>query len=94
MIYKPGLKGELAAYLVKVDGVDPSIDCLNWWKEYASSLAAWATAAKKVLVAQPSSAALERAFSILNSTFKHNEDNSLQDYVETTGMLKYNKRSD
>ena len=54
-------------------------------------LPTWATAAKKVLVTQPSSAAAERAFSLLNSTFADNQDNSLKDYIETTIMLRYNK---
>ena len=40
---------------------------------------------------QPSSAATERAFSILNSSFKDQQDHSLQDYVETSLMLQYNK---
>ena len=54
-----GLKGELATYLVSAEGVDPTIDCLELWKQHATLLPAWAAAAKKVLVAQPSSAAAE-----------------------------------
>ena len=88
------LKGELPAYLAKADGVDPTFNCLEWWKQNTTSLPAWATAAKKVLVTQPSSAAAERAFSLLNSTFGDNQDNSLKDYIETSVMLRYNKRSD
>ena len=48
----PGLKGELASYLAIAGGVDPTVDCLDWWKQHATSLPAWATAAKKVLIAQ------------------------------------------
>ena len=44
----PGLKGELAVYLAKADGVDPSLDCLDWWKQHAILLSAWATTARKV----------------------------------------------
>ena len=71
----PGLKGELATYLAAADGVDTTVDCLEWWKQHATLLPAWAAAAKKVLVAQPPSAAAERAFSILNSTFGDKQDN-------------------
>ena len=55
-------------------------------------LPAWAAAAKKVLVVQPSSAAAERAFSLLNSTFGDKQDNSLKDYIETSIMIRYNKK--
>ena len=81
--------GELAM----ASSEDSTVPGSSSWKQHASSLPAWATAAKKVLVAQPSSAAAERAFSILNSTFKDNQDNSLKDYIETSVMLRYNKRS-
>ena len=54
-----GLKGELATYLASAEGVDPTVDCLEWLKQHATLLHAWAFAAKKVLVAQPSSAAAE-----------------------------------
>ena len=52
-----GLKGELATYLANAEGVDPSVDCLDWWRQNAVILPAWAAAARKVLVVQPSSAA-------------------------------------
>jgi len=55
-------------------------------------LPAWAAAAKKVLVAQPSSAAAERVFSLLNSTYGDKQDNSLKDYIETSVMLRYNNK--
>jgi len=77
----PSLKGELASYLAIADGVDPTVDCRDRWKRHTAYLPAWATAAKKVLVAQPSSAAAEREFSLLNSTFGDKQDNSLKDYI-------------
>ena len=86
-----GLRGELATYLAKADEVDPTVDCLEWWKQHATLLPAWAAAAKKVLVAQPSSAAAEQAFSLLN-TFGNKQDNSLKDYIETSVMLRFNKK--
>ena len=42
-------------------------------------------------VIQPSSAAAERAFSILNNTFTDRQDNTLQDYLESSVMLQYNR---
>lgn len=63
-----------------MNGVDSSIDCVKWWKDCENTLPTWATAARKVLVAQPSSAAAERVFSLLNSSFVSQQGSSLKDY--------------
>ena len=69
------LKNELPSYLAKIDTVSndnddsPNIDCLNFWKSSESTLPLWAAAAKKILVVQPSSAAVERFLSMLNDAF-------------------------
>ena len=86
------LKSELPSYLAKTDGLDSSMDIVSWWKQNTHDLPAWSAAAKKMLVVQPSSAAAERVFSILNSAFKEQQENSLQDYIETSVMLSYNYR--
>ena len=87
-----GLKGELATYLATAEGVDVTLDPVEWWRKNATLLPAWAAAAKKVLAVQPSSGAAERAFSLLNSTFSDQQDNSLKDYIETSVMLRYNRQ--
>ena len=46
-----------------------------------------------VLLVQPSSAAAERVFSILQSSFAMQQQSSLEDYVEVSVMLQYNSRS-
>jgi len=76
----PGLKQELPPYFTKSD-IPESTDCLQWWKTYATELPVWSSAA---LLVQPSSAAAERVFSLLNSSFTNQQDLSLQDYVETS----------
>ena len=45
---------------------------------------------KNVLLVQPSSAAAERVFSILSSSFTERQTSSLEDYIETSVMLQYN----
>ena len=45
---------------------------------------------KKILVIQPSSAAAERVFSLLNFGFVDLQENSLKDYTEASIMLRYN----
>ena len=85
------LKAELPLYLAKTADLDSSIDSLEWWKQNASELPSWASAARKVLIVQPSSAASERIFSLLKSSFGDQQDASLQDYIETSLMLQYNR---
>ena len=76
--------------MAKAEGVESTIDVLQWWKESAKGIPAWAGAAKKVLVVQPSSGAAKRVFSILNNTFSDQQDKALQDYIETSVILRYN----
>ena len=86
-----GLKQELPSYLAKVADVRPNIDILQWWKNNAQELPTWANAASKVILVQPSSAAAERVFSLLNCSFGPQQDLSLQDYIECSLMLQYNR---
>ena len=58
------LKQELPAFRAAaedVTGVDPA----KWWKNHADELPSWSSAAAKVFLVQPSSAAAERVFSLL-----------------------------
>ena len=86
------LKTELPAYLAAAEDVSPEIDTLHWWKAHESTLPKWAEATRKVLLLQPSSAAAERVFSILSNSFSSHQDSSLEDYIELSVMLQYNKR--
>ena len=49
-----------------------------------TELPVWSSAAKLVLLVQPSSAAAERVFSLLNSSFTDRQDLSLQDFHHAT----------
>lgn len=84
------LKAELATYLSKAEGVNPDIDVFHWWKNTEADLGTWASAAQRVLLAQPSSATAERAFSLLANSFNDQQMNSLEDYVEASIMLQFN----
>jgi len=76
-----GLKAELPAYFARSNGVNPP-DICEWWKNDETLLPNWAGAAKKALPVQPSFAASERVFSLLNNTFGKRQNSSLEDYVE------------
>ena len=65
---------------------------VKWWQDHTSSLPHWSQAVKKVLLVQPSSAAVERVFSLLNSVFGDQQQHALRDYLECTVMLQYNGR--
>ena len=86
-----GLKTELPHYMAAVEDISPTYSPLEVWKRHALSLPSWAVAAQKVLLLHPSSAASERVFSFLNSSFGHQQYSTLQDYIETSLMLQYNK---
>lgn len=83
---RTSLKSELPTYLSKVQDISKKMDVLEWWKlQYGRS-----QAAQKVFLIQPSSAAAECAFSLLNNSFNEQQYNSLEDYVESSIMLQYN----
>ena len=86
------LKSELPAYLAAADGTSSTVDLLVWWERHSETLLHWASACKTVLLCQPSSAAVERVFSLLNSQFNHSQFSALEDYLEAAIMLQYNKR--
>ena len=87
-------KGELATYLVKAEDVTSNVDLLPWWKNTEAELPTWASAMKKLLLVQPSSASAERVFSLLNNYFNYKQFYTLEDYVETSIMLQFNTDDD
>ena len=86
------LKTELPQYIAACAGVDPSYDVCKFWHTHVDTLPHWSAAAAKVAVVQPSSAAAERAFSILKRSFSDCQTGALQDLLETSIMLQFNDR--
>lgn len=87
------LKTELPNYIAACEDVGTSHDVCTFWKNHENILPHWSAAASKVAVIQPYSAAAERVFSVLNRSFNDTQNGSLQDLVETSVMLQFNKRS-
>ena len=85
------LKAELPDYIARAADTSADFPALDWWKQNGSALPSWASAARKILLIQPSSATAERVFSLLNCSFGEQQDNSLQDYIESSLMLQFNK---
>ena len=86
------LKLELPQYIAASEDTDPNYSPAEFWRAHELYLPSWATTAKKVILVQPSSAACERVFSLLNNSFNAQQDSSLQDYIETSVMMQYNYR--
>ena len=87
------LKQELPQYLAITQDLSPNYNgILNWWKNNKTVLPTWAECVKMVVCIQPSSAAAERVFSLLQTTFGNQQGLALQDYIETSLMCQYNKR--
>ena len=87
------LKSELPNYLAKATDIASNVTTVDWWRRHQTDLPHWSSAAQLVSLVQPSSAAAERVFSLLQNSFNHRQDHSLQDYLESSLMLQYNKRS-
>ena len=90
-----GLKWELPEYLAAADDVSDKTDVMDWRKshEQNSRLPHWTKACRLVLLVQPSSAAVERVFSLLNNAFTSQQESSLEDYLQLSIMLQYNYRN-
>lgn len=85
------LKEELPEYLTKATDVSSEMDTLEWWRRNEGNLPHWTSAFRKLLLVQPSSAAVERVFSLLRNTFSDHQGSALQDYLQASLMLQYNK---
>ena len=87
-----GLTDELPQYLAAIDGVELQSDDekVHWWQRQRN-IPQWSDAVRKLLLVQPSSAASERAFSLLATCFSDQQDSALEDYVEASMMLIYNR---
>ena len=73
--------------MAKAEGVNPAISKIDWWSNHESELPNWSKACKLSLLFQPSSAAAERVFSLLQNSFKDQQYSSLEDYIEASIMF-------
>ena len=72
--------------------VSTEIKINGWWKSHNNELPNWTAIYKLFLLVQPSSAAAERVFSVLQSTFSTKQNVSLEDYICTSVMLQCNHK--
>ena len=62
---------------------------LEWWRGNETKLPHWAKACRRALLVQPSSASVERVFSLLN--FHKQQKSPMEDCTESSLMLQYNE---
>ena len=89
-----GIKSELPTYLAATEGVAPQFDPCEWWKYRSADIPMWARSSQKIALIQPSSAAEERVFSLLQSSFGKQQEQSLEDYIQLSVMMQYNYKND
>ena len=71
---------QLLHHKAAVEDIDSSVDSLDWWKRHEQTLPNWCSA-----LVQPTSAAAERVFSLLQNSFSQRQStSSLEDYIETS----------
>lgn len=85
------LKSELPSYLALAEDLAMDIEPLDWWERNADKLPCWSAACRKVVLCQPSSACVERVFSLLKH-FTEQQQCALEDYIEVALMMQYNKK--
>ena len=86
-----GMKSELPTYLAAAD-VSPQIDPCEWWKHHSADIPMWARAFRKVALIPPLSAAA--VFSLLQSSFGKQQEQSLEDYIQLSVMMQYNYQNE
>ena len=74
-----GMKSELPTYLA---AVAQQFDPCEWWKYHSADIPMWARSFRKIARIHPSSAAAERVFSLLQSSFGKQQEQSLEDYIQ------------
>ena len=84
------LKEELPAYIVAAEDIAADTATAAWWLRQ-QNLPSWKKAAKMVLTVQPSSAAAERVFSLLEAATGDQQSQLLEDNLQLAIMLQYNR---
>ena len=65
---------------------------MEWRSQHTEEIPNWASACTQMLLLQLSSAASERAFSLLQNSFNNRQEQALEDYIETSLILQYNNK--
>ena len=88
------LEDEIPILPLLEDLSDPKLNITDFWKLHEAQVPTWAECSRKFLLLQPSSAAIERVWSMFSNFFDPGSENSpLIDYICAFLMLRYNHRN-
>jgi len=85
------MKAELGSYFVASQGISVDVDLVEFWRLQQKALPELTSAATLAMLIQPSSAGVERCFSLLEM-FSSQQESMLEDMKEASVMLRYNNR--
>ena len=85
------LVGEKDEYYLAASVVDTDYDLWSFWRDNKTKLPHWYKVAKDIALIQPSSAFMERVFSILRSCMDQRQESSFSDRIGAAALLKYNR---
>ena len=86
------ISSELPTYITQASLSPAGIDILDFWKSCKLLIPTWVSGFRRLAALQPSSAAAERVFSILENVTTNSQSALLEDSLEVTLMRRYNYR--
>ena len=81
---------EIIAYAAAVEEVEAFVQPLKWWCRHRCELPTLASVLMRILLVQPSRAANESVFSLLNHLFSSHQDSAIEETIEATIMARMN----
>ena len=85
------LVGEKDEYHILASNADAGYDLRQFWHDNRLKLPRWYDVAKDIALIQPSSASMERVFSILRACMDERQESSSSDRIAASALLKYNR---
>ena len=85
------LRQEKADFFAAAVGTASQYDLMSFWNDNKNKLPQWYKVAMDIFLLQPSSAFIERVFSILRGCLDSRQESALVDTIESAVMLKYNR---
>ncbi|CAM9786423.1 unnamed protein product, partial [Ectocarpus sp. 4 AP-2014] len=87
------LEVEMDVYNTAASRTSPGYDLWAFWEDKREKLPAWFKVAQDIALIQPSSAFVERVFSILCACMDARQENSFSDRIAAATLVMYNRAS-
>ena len=70
-----------------VEDVSNTINVLKWWMNNEHKLPHWSAACKRAVLVNPSSAAVERVFSLLSNSSNKQQEHAMEYYIDINATV-------